>query len=350
MTRLISSFGTIDPANASPVFQLALDHAAATGEPLEDDYIGERIFLDPLTYYPAVPEQFPPGLILRCSGADRLTYKKMHSGHFLTLDSQVDNSYQRGSWISGFTVLGEFTGAGIYFRRQWKLNIDDVVCQNLENGIHTYMVTGDADGSNRVNIRNSEFNNCSKWGFFGETVPGRNELSFLDFFSCVFHACGRNEGNIGGGLRWKGQQLSVRNSYFTECKNRGYYADGGAGTATQAYFQNVTFENGSGKHVEIHGGLGYTFDTCDFYSTAYAPSLVPTHSVWVSTQTPLAGHIRIINPKVRCNPLYTPHTAFYAVTPGNDVSVAGARWDQYDALGQTRTHNFVSIYELNDRV
>lgn len=336
MTINVSDFGTLGTADDAPVFQAAFDYAVANNVALRGPESGEFNLGSTVSFAPVPAGVIGPGLVFECGGASKVKFNNLHSGPAFSVDTGVNGKFMRSGHLSGFTVSG--SGKGMTVRRAWQHTLHDIVFTDIPVGLHVPTLAGDPDACNKLALDKVDFFNCSSWGLHGEVASGKNELSFLSLRNVGFQNCGTATGAIGGGMYWRGQQLHGDMVSFTECKNRGLYVEGGAGLGGQVKFVNSSWENGTGKQVEIWGGANMSFDTCDFYSTAIASAF----HMWVNCNNPLAKNIEVNRPKVRCSAAFTPHYAFYANLSGYNCRVLNPHWDLYGAAGQVQMTNFTA--------
>jgi hypothetical protein len=336
--KLVTDFGDLGQGNDAAVFQLALDHARLNKESLRAPP-GVFTLDTPLNYITDSTDTFYPGLAFEGEGADKTILIATHNQPVFNLGTTAPNKFHRHGVLEGFTVKGGGTAAKLAAGFHYQLNglqLDD----QLEYGLWLPTTLGDADASNNLSLEHVRIDNAAKWGIFGQVSTGVNELSFLSLRHVFLQACGTAAGEVGGGMYWRGQMLSMEQVAFVLCENRGLYIEGGAGLGSDVYGSNVTFENNTGKHIQCYGVQGMVFDNLQMYSN---DTYKTQYSMWVNAGSSVAANILVRSGKVRATAGNNPHIAFCGT--GANLSNAKAQnisWDNYGHAGQTKMVGFTA--------
>lgn len=168
-------------------------------------------------------------------------------------------------------------GGGLRLNRCLEVRLTDVAFRQCQTaGLLLASDKGDADAPNSVLLANCEFEGCPGWGMDAKSAPGRNEIGALTLINCRFSQCGQKSELTpppSGGLRWKGQVMTVINGLFAQNQNGGLVIPGEAGLAANASLLNCTFENNTGRAVYISGVESFLMQRGTLRSSL--PSLFP---------------------------------------------------------------------------
>ncbi len=136
-------------------------------------------------------------------------------------------------------------------------------------GIRIPCNLGDTDGSNMVALRQLRIENCGGWGIDSAADPGSNENSFLSLEQVFVQNCGTRSAAAlppSGGMRHKGQILTLRQCGFALNQNVGLFLPGEAGLGNSVSIDDTGFENNIGRHLYCTGYDGVRARNIQFYS------------------------------------------------------------------------------------
>lgn len=249
--------------------------------------------------------------------------------------------FQMGGHIAGLSIIGGNLANTIAVRSQaqYSFSLQDVFIQDCTLGwdIINVGMPGDNDGCNHIILDNSRIINCSQWGIKTEVAVGNNETSFLSIRDSTIESCGTAQGEIGGGMYWRGQMVQFDNSAFVTCQNRGLYIEGGAGLGSNLLANNLTFENNVGIHLQCYGMTNMDFHNLQMYSN---DTFKTKYGLYLNAQS-FISNVKVHSAKIRATPANNPNTMFLAaglnLNAGTIVAQANQiRWDQYGSSGQTQ--------------
>lgn len=175
-----------------------------------------------LTTYPGVPIQLPagdlsfystlsitptaswgvfgPAAIIMGAGVGR-TFLHTYVANGPLFD--IDSASHGGSYSANMgTILGRFNivkggstagTIGIRVLNGYQVDIEQIVAKSLSIGIELRNGAYPDDGWNRVRIRQSWLDGCTRWGIKADGGPGRNEGSFTILENVFFQSCGTAE-------------------------------------------------------------------------------------------------------------------------------------------------------------
>lgn len=332
----ISDFGTLGTVDDAPVFQAALNYAKINNESL---IVPAGVFQigSSLQYITQSNDTFSPGLVLIGEGAEKSVIVNNHGGADIVIGTSTAYKFQRHGELSGLSFTGLGTGIKISSAYHYQLNGLQITGKT-NHGIHIPTILGDGDACNNISMDQVRIDNCAMWGIFGEVATGKNELSFLTMRNVFIQNCGTLSSGVGGGMYWRGQQLSLDQVSFVLCSNRGLYIEGGAGVGSDICGRNVTFENNVGIHLQGYGIKNMVFDSIQMYSNDQYKT---TYGIKLDAQSSIVENVLIRSGTVRATAGNNPNTAFLVF--GNNfsnVKAQNVRWDNYDHPGQTRLVGF----------
>lgn len=330
----ISDFGTLGTQNDAPVFQAAFDYAKTNNVglvvPAGTFQLGAC-----LNYITTSANTFTPGLVLIGEGADKTVLVNNHGGNDIAIGTNTAYKFQRHGIIEGMTFTGSGSGPKLSSAYHYQLNGLQITGKP-NHGLYMPTLAGDADACNNISLDQVRIDACAKWGIFAEVAAGRNELSFLTLRNVFINQCGVV--GLGGGMYWRGQQLSLDQVAFVLNQNRGLYIEGGAGLGSDVTGRNVTFENNTDIHIQCYGIKGMVFDALQMYSN---DTYRTYYGIRMDGQTSLATNVLIRSGTVRATAGNNPHTAFMAFGANySNCKAQNITWDNYDHPGQTRMSGF----------
>lgn len=242
------------------------------------------------------------------------------------------------------TTTNPASSGGISLRSAYNVEIEDVWIKGLTgDGIRIVMNNGDQDGSNVVNLNRCRLDTNAGWGLNTEISGSNNEISFLSIENSIFQGNGTTSASAtppSGGMKWKGQVLSMRNTGFTINENVGLFIPGGGGLANSAYLESVVFENNKKRGCYCTGIRGFVGVGLQFYNNA---SYTATSGLEFDGTTYTIEGVDVRNVVVRATAENNAYTAFKI--SGTNADTEGARvrnviWDNFDYAGQTRFNGF----------
>jgi hypothetical protein len=290
---------------------------------------------------------FGPGPWIVGDGIDRTIFEnRATNGAMFDIDSNVDHATRfvgvLGVRLEGFTVHGRGLRGTTALRLRTSYNAKllhlRIVAQGGD-GIRIPCVVGDNDGSNMISLDQVRVENCGGWGIDTAGEPGFNETSFVRLQQVFVQACGTsNAGPVptSGGMRHKGQILTLDQCAFTINENVALYIPGQAGLAQSIDISGTAFENNRKRHLLCTGVSGfkarniqfYNNDAnradvaCEFSGATHTVRLVDIDGVTVRAT---AGNNRLIG---------------FRFSGGNLESdtcrVRNVSWENYDHPGQRR--------------
>ncbi len=297
--------------------------------------------------------RFAPGVTLMGEGIGRTTFHDRTQARALfDFDSGADATTGfraiTGIHLEGFTIEGGQAGAAtaaIRLRGCYQSSVRQLyIVDRPGSGIVIPCLFGDVDGSNMIAVEDVRIENCARWGVEAVAAPGHNEISFLSLRRVMVQNCGTTTPDVrrpartlaSGGMRWKGQMLTLDQCGFTENRNVGLFIPGEAGLAANAQITSTAFENNIGRHllctgISILRGNNLQFFSNDQHRVATACEF--------SALTQTVRGIAIDGVLVRATAGNTPYEAFRFegphLIPGS-YDVRGIIWDDFGHSGQVR--------------
>jgi hypothetical protein len=250
--------------------------------------------------------------------------------------------------LTGFTIEGERHGLdAIRLRGLYQSAIERVqIVGHRGDGVRVPCLYGDIDGSNMLTLRQVMVEDCSRWGIDTSAAPGNNENSFFNFEQVFVQACGTPATAArpaGGGIRHKGQVMTLRQSGLTANANVGLYLPGEPGLGLTATIEDVAFENNHGRHMLCTGYHGVIARNIQLYSN-------DTHRVQVAVEFDGARDsvrgVEIDGVTVRATAANAPYTAFRFTGGELDTASCHVRnviWRDADHPGQNRIDGKVAL-------
>jgi hypothetical protein len=221
---------------------------------------GEYRISRTLAFRPKVARVVSSGI--RIVGDGPLASRLVLEGKGWTMDIGADpEDPSRPAFVKFVTLEGVGfrapQGGGLRLNRCLEVRLTDVAFRQCQTaGLLLASEKGDADAPNSVLLANCEFEGCPGWGMDAKSAHGRNEIGALTLINCRFSQCGQKSDVTpppSGGLRWKGQVMTVINGLFAQNQNGGLVIPGEAGLAANASLLNCTFENNTGRAIYISG-------------------------------------------------------------------------------------------------
>jgi hypothetical protein len=297
--------------------------------------------------------RFAPGPHIIGDGPDRTIFANgVTDAPMFDLDSGASpaTGFQaiRDLQLTGFTIEGERRGlSAIRLRGLYQSAIERVhVVSHQGDGIRVPCLHGDIDGSNMLTLRQVTVEACLGWGIDTSAAPGSNENSFFQFEQVSVQACGTASAALrpaSGGMRHKGQVMTLRESGLATNANVGLYLPGEAGLGLTATIEDVAFENNHGRHLLCTGYHGVTARNIQLYSND--AHRVQTAVEFDGSRDSVRG-VDIDGVIVRATAANTPFTAFRFT--GGELDAASCRvrnviWRDFDAPGQRRVDGKVAL-------
>lgn len=165
---------------------------------------------------------------------------------------------------------GNVADSGIRLRTVMEASLSRLhIIGHRGTGLRIPCTMGDADGSNMIALRQLRIENCGGWGIDSAADPGSNENSFLSLEQVFVQNCGTASGAAlppSGGMRHKGQILTLRQCGFALNRNVGLLLPGEAGLGNSVSIDDTGFENNLGRHLYCTGYDGVRARNIQFYS------------------------------------------------------------------------------------
>jgi hypothetical protein len=191
-----------------------------------------------------------------------------------------------------------------------------------------------------VSLRQIRIENCGGWGIDSAADPGSNENSFLSLEQVFVQNCG-TQGRASlpqsGGMRHKGQILTLRQCGFALNRNVGLLLPGEAGLGNSVSIDDTGFENNIGRHLYCTGYDGVRARNIQFYSN-------DAHRVSVACEFAANNYVvrgvDIDGVIVRASAGNAPYTAFRfggANLDRKSVRVDDVVWGDWGYPGQVKT-------------
>lgn len=258
---------------------------------------GRYVVRTPIASVPQVAGRFAPGVRLVGDGAGRTIVEDRTTGAALfDFDSgaSLATGFRAitGVHLGGFTIDGARAGkaaAAIRLRCCFQSLIADLhITDRPGSGIAIVCRYGDTDASNMIDLERVRIENCAGWGIDAAAVPGCNEISYLSLRHVIVQNCGtRSRAPIpaSGGMRYKGQMLTLAQCAFTLNQNVGLFIPGEPGLAINVELASTTFENNVDRHflctgVSVLRATNLQFFSVDRYRVTTACEFAgATHTV-----------------------------------------------------------------------
>ncbi len=257
-----------------------------------------------------------------------------------------------GLRLEDFTIDGGNQADGaIRMRTAWQASLRRLhIIGHRGTGIQIPCLLGDTDGSNMVRMEQVRVENCAGWGIDSYASPGHNENSFLHFDQLFVQNCGTAaSGRLpkSGGMRHKGQVMTLSQSAFTLNQNVGLWLPGDAGLGSGVTIQDTAFENNIGRHLYCTGYDAVRARNIQFYSSD--SNRVHTACEFSGDAFVVRG-VDIDGVTVRATKGNAPYVAFRFGGANLDprlARVAGVVWENFGFAGQVRIDGPIAITSDN---
>lgn len=264
-------------------------------------------------------------------------------------------NFLMGLCLKGFKVIrstSETAQAAIRLKTSYMVSLEQIhIIGMTGDGIRIPCLVGDNDGSNMVSMKQVRVENCSGWGIDLAGASGFNETSFIYMEHCFVQGCGTTDGAYqppSGGVKWKGQILTMQQCAFTLNENCALWIPGEAGAAQTVDLQDTTFENNKNRSLFCRGVSRFKARNVQFYNN---DSFTSTVACEFEGDSFVIRGIEIDGVVVRATAGNNPYTAFKisgANTDLNSCRVRNVVWDNFDFTGQTRFNGWQFDYIENN--
>jgi hypothetical protein len=355
----IKDYGAVgdDATDDSAAIQAAVDAALAAGKglyaPAGVYRCGSMISIVNDDWIDAVATLglFAPGLWIRGDGSGSTIFKSdvdAEGEDFLfKIESSNDHSSFKallGVVMEGLTIAkGDSAGTGgINFRSCYNIHLRQVNVHGFDtDGINIECDNGDVDGSGWIKLEQVQVLNCGGWGVDCKPGSGHNEISYLNLDNVWIQACGTaaaiSAAPTSGGMRWKGQVLSIADSAFTICENVALYLPAESGNPSNATLINTTFENNRKRSLLVNSCFNFVGRNLQMYNNGSNVA-----EVGMEFYGP-AGVIQCVDIDgvfVRATSENNPYTAFKVTkafsAEANRVRIRNVVWHNFGYSGQVR--------------
>ena len=249
------------------------------------------------------------------------------------------SNFLMGAVLRGFKVIRTTTETAqiaIQLSASYMVEIEQVHIVGMTGtGIRVPVVLGDNDGSNMVNLKQVRIENCSGWGIDAAGDSGFNEFSFMKMDHVFVQACGTNDASStppSGGMKWKGQILSMDQCAFTLCENVAFFVVGQAGLGQTVDLQSTTFENNKKKSVLVTGVKMFRGRNLQFYNN---DSFVATNGIEFDGSSFTITNVDIDGAVIRATAGNNPYTAFKISGANANLKTCQVRNVNFDNFGYT---------------
>lgn len=177
-----------------------------------------------------------------------------------------------GGVLEGFTIRSSTSAsgcAGIRLTNAYQVELSDIHIIGMSDyGVRIRCEAGDSDASNMLRLSRVRIETCLGWGIDSAADSGFNEISNLVLEQVFVQACGTNVVGTptSGGMKWKGQELTIVESGFVICENVGLYIPGQSGIANSCNLTEVVFENNKKRGLYVTGIHGLKGRSLQFYN------------------------------------------------------------------------------------
>jgi hypothetical protein len=248
-----------------------------------------------------------------------------------------------GCRFEGFTIRRTIPtrgGSGIRLRSAFQVGLSDLqIIAMSGDGVIVECREGDHDGSNMIALEQVRIENCRGWGLVAAAAPNHNEISFIDLDQVSIQGCGTASGDSpprSGGMKWKGQVCSIRQSGFSANYNCGLFIPGEAGLAQSIDLDATAFENNLGRHILCGGISGFKARNLQFYNNDDHRASVACE---FDGRTNSVRSVDIDGVVVRATGGNRPYTAFRIGGQNAELDNCRVRnvvWENCDYPGQRR--------------
>jgi len=170
------------------------------------------------------------------------------------------SNFLMGCTLRNFKIIrstSETDQIAIRLRTSYQVELELIHIDGMTGtGIQIPTSVGDNDGSNMVNMKNCRIENCTGWGIDSKGDPGFNEFSFFHMEMVFIQNCGTTSAAAtppSGGMRHKGQIMTMNQCAFTLNQNCALFIPGEAGLAQTVDIQDTTFENNLNRNILCTG-------------------------------------------------------------------------------------------------
>jgi hypothetical protein len=319
----------------------ALQAALDTGRPVCVP-AGTYVVSAPLTFITRSTAYTTGSISLRGAGPFATLFdNRVADGPMLKIDTDTTLKFQQGGSLRDFqirTTTAPANSSGIFVRRAYQLLVENVRIAGLSgSGMIVRVSEGDPDGSVMVKLSRVWISRCARWGIDADVGSGLNELSYLKLEHVVIESCGAASTATpppSGGMRWKGQILSLDSSGFVTNENVGLFVYGGAGAAQHLLAHGATWENNRRVGLRIETLTNGRLENCQFYNN---DAHVATHGALLDPTQGAIQNVVFSGTVVRATRANSPYTAF-TITGANAMYtvIEQTRWDNFDHPGQVR--------------
>jgi hypothetical protein len=339
----VKDFGAVGDgvADDAAAIQAAVD--ASAGRPV---YLptGTYRINSTINYVTTSSSVFTPGLKLFGDGSDKtIIDTRVSNGPAINVDTSASTKFQLYASIEGLSIETNGTpsvASGIVLRKAYMVTIQDVWVYGLSgDGIQITMNAGDADGSNMVELNQCRIENCAGWGIDCDVTGPYNEISFIHMKHVFVQGCGTASMTVpppSGGMRWKGQIVTMDSCAFVICENVGVYVQGGAGLANTVIAYGVALENNRKTGLYCDGLDSMYWIRGHVYNN---DSFVATRGMEFDGATRTVKNILIDGIVVRAtsgNSAIQAFTISGANAELNTCRVRNTSWQNFDHAGQVR--------------
>jgi hypothetical protein len=257
------------------------------------------------------------------------------------------SNFLMGAVLRGFKVIRTTTETAqiaIQLSASYMVEIEQVHIVGMTGtGLRVPVVLGDNDGSNMVNLKQVRIENCSGWGIDAAGDSGFNEFSFMKMDHVFVQSCGTNDASStppSGGMKWKGQILSIHQCAFTLNENVAFFVVGQSGLGQTVDLQNTTFENNKKKSVFVTGVKMFRGGNVQFYNN---DSFVATNGIEFDASSFTIANVDIDGAVIRATAGNNPYTAF-KISGSNanlkNCQVRNVNFDNFGYTGQVKQSGF----------
>ncbi len=291
---------------------------------------------------------FAPGPWISGDGMGRTIFdNRAGDGPMFDIDSNANHVTKFGGVLGvrleGFTVISRTKGvptSAIRLRTAYEARLFQLhIIGQRGDGIRIPCINGDNDGSNMVSLEQVRIENCGGWGLDSAGEAGHNETSFLRLQQVFIQGCGTPSGAPvppSGGMRHKGQILTLDQCSFTINENVALYVPGQAGLAILIDIASTAFENNHQRQILCTGVSGFKARNIQFFNNDANPARIQC-SFDGSQHT--VRMVDIDGVVVRATAGNNPCTSFQFKGENlerNNCRIRNVTWDNYDYPGQTR--------------
>lgn len=313
---------------------------------------GRYVMASRVRFVPRVVARFAPGPTIIGDGPDLTVFEnRLTSGALFDFDSgatRSDFAAISNLQLSGFSVEGRATSgnaSAIRMRSCFMTELSDLrVIGQRGDGIVIDCLLGDNDGSNMVRLERVRIENCAGWGLRAAAAPGANEISFLHMRHVAIQNCGTPGSVIAptsGGMRYKGQILTMEQCGFTINQNAALYIPGEAGLCINANIASTAFENNMGRQILCTGVSVFSARNIQFFNNdAYRAEVACEFRGDKFT----VREVDIDGVTIRATPGNRPYTSF-RFTGANleraSCNVRNVIWEHFGFPGQEKAAGLV---------